>query len=74
LDPKDIDLLNYYTAKSHGIVDADIKAANSASKKAAGNEEAFKNFELKPEYGLDKVSILLRRKNIPAKIKLTEVE
>lgn len=74
LDPKDIDLLNYYTAKSHGIVDADIKAADSASKKAAGNEEAFKNFELKPEYGLDKVSILLRRKNIPAKIKLTEVE
>ena len=74
LDSKDIDLLNYYTAKSHGIVDTDIKAAVSASKKAAGNEEAFKNFELKPEYGLEKVSILLRRKNIPSKIGLTEVE
>lgn len=74
LTDQDLSLLNHYTSKSHGITDADIKAATDASKRISSQKEPFKNFELKPEVGLSTVSALLRKANIPKKITISEVE
>lgn len=75
LTPEQVAELNYYTAKQHGVIDAEMDAAFNVRKTEMENADAFKNFKLNEEIGIDEVSALLRKKGIPSsKVHLTETE
>lgn len=75
LSENEIAKLNYYTAKQHGAVDTEADAVFAARKTQIENEDAFKNFKLGEDVGIDEVSALLRKSGLPkSKVKLSETE
>ncbi len=75
LSESEIAKLNYYTAKQHGVVDTEADAVFAARKTQVEGEDAFQNFKLGEDVGIDEVSALLRKSGLPrSKVKLSETE
>lgn len=75
LSDDEIALLNHYTAKSHGVKDTEITGMWSASRQAGIDSDAFKNFKLADDAGIDTVNALLKKSNFHnSKVKLSETE
>lgn len=79
LSADDIRTLNYYTQKAKGldvVNDADIQKAWFGTKQNASNQDAFKNFKLADDVGIDTVNALLRKNNLSKSktIKISETD
>ena len=79
LSADDIKTLNYYTQKAKGldvVDDADIQKAWFGTKQNASDQDAFKNFKLADDVGIDTVNALLRKNNLSKSktIKISETD
>jgi hypothetical protein len=79
LSADDIRTLNYYTQKAKGldvVNDTDIQKAWFGIKQNASDQDAFKNFKLSDDVGIDTVNALLRKNNLSKSkaIKISETD